>query len=52
MEIIIGEDAKVIYVKDGSESKVGTSAAVSQATSNETKSTSENSTDTSKSATE
>lgn len=36
MEIIIGEDAKVIYVKDGN--NVGTSAAVSQATS-ENKST-------------
>ncbi len=33
MEIIIGEDAKVIYVKDGAGNNVGTSAAVSQATS-------------------
>lgn len=41
MEIIIGEDAKVIYVKDGSDSKVGTSAGVSQAA----KSASENATE-------
>lgn len=33
MEIIIGEDAKVIYVKDSAGNNVGTSAAVSQATS-------------------
>lgn len=33
MEIIIGEDAKVIYVKDGAGNNVGTSAAVSQAAS-------------------
>lgn len=42
MEIIIGEDAKVIYVKDGSSSKVGTSAAVSQATNTPQNTTSEN----------
>lgn len=41
MEIIIGEDAKVIYVKDGSGSNVGTSAAVSQATSTPKSTTSE-----------
>ncbi len=41
MEIIIGEDAKVIYVKDGSGSNVGTSAAVSQATSSPQSTTSE-----------
>lgn len=41
MEIIIGEDAKVIYVKEGAGSNVGTSAAVSQATSTPKNTTSE-----------
>ncbi len=41
MEIIIGEDAKIIYVKDEAGNSVGTSTAVSQATSTPKNTTSE-----------
>ena len=36
MEIIIGRDAKVIYVKDDANNTVGTGVATTQAVSEET----------------